>query len=417
MKRIAVIDTCRTPFVRAGGVLAGAHFLDLAVSAVRGLLDRTKIDPVTIDELVCGTVLLDPRMPNWAREVVIRGGLPRTMSAHSVSNNCISGLVAVAQVADAIAVGRINSGLAVGTESMSRPALSLSEQAERFWIALGRAKSFGEILQIALKFRPGFARPIPPSPKEPSTGLTMGQHCELMAQEFHIPREAQDQFALRSHMNAARAEREGFLAEEIVAVGKVTRDNIVRGDTTLEKLAKLRPSFERSEKGTLTPGNSSALTDGAAAVLLMSEDEARTRGLSPLGYIEQIEFSAIDPMEGLLMAPVLAVPKMLSKAGLTLDSIDLFEIHEAFAAQVLCSLAAWEKGWSRHPELKPLGKIPAEKINVNGGSLALGHPFAATAGRLIGTALRELKRRNQQTAVLSICAAGAMGGAALLRRE
>ena len=238
-----------------------------------------------------------------------------------------------------------------------------------------------------------------------------------MAQEFQITRAEQDLLALASHVKAARAEESGFLGQEIESLGGIEKDNLIRRDTTAEKLATLKPAFERSTKGTLTAGNSSSLTDGASALCLISEEQAKRQGREILAFIEAVEFSAVAPEDGLLMAPALALPKLLQKNKLSVADIDIFEIHEAFAAQVLCNLRAWEQGWKRYPELKPIGKIPAEKINVNGGSIALGHPFAATGGRLILSAAYELKRKQQKRAVLSVCAAGAMAAAVLIVRE
>lgn len=417
MQRVAIIDGVRTPFVKAGGVFGRMGALDLATEVTRALLARTPVKGQPIDEFVFSSVLLDPRLPNLAREVIYRSGLPLETAAHFVSNNCISGLLAASHVADGISNGRIGSGIAGGVESMSRPALALRPKAEEFFLGLGRARSLGQKLSLLAGFRPSFILPIPPSPREPSTGLTMGEHCELMAKEFSISREAQDQLASASHQNAARAIQQGVFEGQIVPVAGVTQDNLVRPDTSYEKLSKLKPVFDRSAAGTITAGNASALTDGAAAVLLMSEERARQGGLKPVAFIEAIEFAALPPEAGLLMAPVFALPRLLERAGVSIDQIDLFEIHEAFSAQVLANLEVWEKGWKRFPQLKSVGKIPAEKMNLNGGSVALGHPFAATGGRMLISLARDLERRNLKRGLISICAAGGMAGAALLVRE
>jgi len=255
--------------------------------------------------------------------------------------------------------------------------------------------------------------PIPPSPKEPSTGLTMGQHCELMAQEFNIPRAQQDEIAFRSHQNGARAQSEGMLAQDIITVAGVDKDNLIRADTTLAKLAKLKAVFDRSEKGTITAGNASALTDGASAVVLMSESRAKREGREILAYVNEIEFSAIDPNAGLLMAPALAVPRLLTRAQLRLSDFTMFEIHEAFGAQVACNLKAWESGWGG---AAAIGAIPQERMNINGGSIALGHPFAATGGRLLMAAARAMQKENSKRCLISVCAAGAMAGAMIIER-
>ena len=417
MTRIAIVGGCRTPFVKAGGALGSKSFLDLGIHAVKALTDKLQLKSTEIGELAFGTVLLDPRVPNAARELVIRSGLSPRLPAHFVSNNCISGLVAANMIAEGIRAGRISCGLAGGSESMSRPALSFSPQAERFFLRLFGARSIGKKLSTLSSFKPGYILPQAPSPKEPSTGLTMGQHCELTAQEFGIARGEQDRVAYASHANAAKAQSAGLLAQEIVPIDGVDRDNIIRADTSIEKLAKLPPVFERSAKGTLTAGNSSPLTDGASVVCLMSEDQAKRQGRETLAFLEQVEFSAIAPSDGLLMAPALALPALLQRSNLSLDQIDFFEIHEAFAAQVLSNLMAWEQGWGKYPQLKPIGRIPPEKINVNGGSIAIGHPFAATGGRLILSLANQLKRSGAKTGVISVCAAGAMACAMLLRRD
>lgn len=415
MSKVAIVGGVRTPFVKAGGVFASASFIDMGLHVVQSLVTKIGLDAGKIDELAFSTVLLDPRVPNAAREIVLRSSLPKTVGGHFISNNCISGLVAANFIAESIQSGRIQCGLAGGSESMSRPTLTLRNKGEEFFLKLARARSLGERIKIISSFRPKFLMPVPPSPKEPSTGLTMGQHCELSAQEFSIARAIQDEIALKSHQNAARAKEKGILATEIVEFLGVKQDNLIRSDTTIEKLTKLPPVFERSQKGTISAGNSSALTDGASVVCLMSEEEASRQNKEILGYIEGIEFAAINPNDGLLMAPAIALPKLLAKTKLSIDQIDLFEIHEAFSAQVAANLMLWERGWSKYPQAKSIGKIPAEKINVNGGSIALGHPFAATGGRLILSTVNELRRRRQKTGVISVCAAGAMAAAALIR--
>ncbi len=417
MPRVAIVGGCRTPFVRAGGVFSKYSFLDLGVHVTQALVRRLKLDPSSIEEFIFSTVLLDPRAPNFAREIILRSGLPLSIPAHAVSNNCISGLVSLNMLAEAIRAGRIKVGVGGGAESMSRPTLTLKPKAEAFFLALSRARSLGERLKILASYRLGFVLPVAPSPKEPSTGLSMGQHCELTAQEFGIERELQDRIALRSHKNAARAQESGILTEEIEPFAGVAKDNLIRSDSSIERLAALKPVFDRSPKGTLTAGNSSSLTDGASLVCLMAEDEARKQRREILGFLEACEYSAIAPADGLLMAPALALPKLLQRQGLSLASIDLFEIHEAFAAQVETNLRAWEKGWSKCPQITPIGRVPEEKINVNGGSIAIGHPFAATGGRLLLSAVQQLKRSGKKTAVISVCAAGAMACAMLVRRD
>lgn len=417
MHRVAVVGGVRTPFVKAGGVFADDHFLDLGIHVLKNAVQRLDLEPLDIDELIFGTVLLDPRLPNFAREMVIRSGLPKVLSAHSVSNNCISGLVAINMVAEGIKSGRLKIGLAGGAESMSRPTLTLTSKAEKKFLKLARSRNFADRFSSICKFRPGDFMPQPPSPREPSTGLTMGEHCELTAKEFDIAREIQDEIALKSHLNAAAAQQSGILNLDIVPHRNVAADNIVRPDTSLDKLIKLKPVFDRSAQGTLTAGNSSPLTDGASIVCLMSEEEAKRRGRQILGFLDGVAYAAIAPEDGLLMAPGIAIPKLFHREQIKVDSIDLFEVHEAFAAQVAANLMVWEKGWKKFPNIKPIGKIPAEKINVHGGSIAIGHPFAATGGRLVLGALRALEERKQNKAVISVCAAGAMACAMLVSRS
>jgi acetyl-CoA acetyltransferase family protein len=408
--RVAIVGGVRTPFVKAAGVFARLSSLDLAKHVVVGCVEKVGIDPSLIDELHFGTVLLDPRYPNLAREVILRSGLPKTISGHFVSNNCITGLVAATTAREGIISGRIRAALVGGSESMSTPTLTFPRKGEEFFIRLSRARSLGDKLRVLRKFRPGFVAPQAPSPKEPSTGLTMGQHCELMAQEFGITRAGQDALALRSHQRASVGKERGIAAQQILPLGDVKDDNLVRSDTSLEKLASLPAVFDRSLKGTISAGNASALTDGASAVCLMAESFAKEHRLPILGFIEHVEFASVPPGDGLLMGPALALPRLLGSCGWKVSEIDSFEIHEAFAAQVLCNLHAWKSGWKRYPHMQAIGEIPQDKINVFGGSIALGHPFAATGGRLLLNACHSLHQSGGKRAVISVCAAG--GGAA-----
>lgn len=415
--RVAIVGGVRTPFVKAGGVFSKYSTLDLGKHVVVGCVERLGIDPSIIDELYFGTVLLDPRIPNLAREIILRSGLPKTINGHFVSNNCITGLVAANVAAEGIRAGRIRAAIIGGSESMSTPTLTFPRRGEEFFIRLSRARSLAGRLSLLRRFRPGFVAPQAPSPKEPSTGLTMGQHCELMAQQFRISRGDQDALACRSHRKAAEARTSGVLSQQIIPVGDVKEDNLIRPDSTVEKLASLPAVFDRGSQGTLSAGNSSALTDGASAVCLMSEEFARSQKVPILGYIDRIEFASVPPGDGLLMAPALAVPKLLSSIGLSLSSIDLFEVHEAFAAQVLCNLKAWECGWSNYPDMRAVGAIPEERMNVYGGSIALGHPFAATGGRLLINLCQALRDQGAQRGIISVCAAGGGAAAASISRD
>lgn len=412
--RVAIVGGARTPFVKAAGVFSRYSALDLGKHTVSACLERGGIDPATVDEIFFGTVLLDPRFPNLAREIVLRTGLSKSITGHFIANNCITGLVAASAAHDAITNGRIRCALAGGSESMSRPALTFPGKGEEFFIKLSRLKTLADKLRLLSTFRPGFVVPQAPSPKEPSTGLTMGQHCEIMAKEFGITRREQDEIAFRSHKTAAAAQSAGFFERQIVPLGDVRADNLVRPDTSLEKLAALPPVFDKSAQGTISAGNSSALTDGASVVCLMAEDDAVKGKHEILGFLDGLHFASVPPGDGLLMAPALALPALMKRFSLTLDAIDVFEVHEAFGAQVACNMSAWEKGWKRYPQVEAIGAVPVEKMNLYGGSIAIGHPFAATGGRMILTACQALKDRGGKRAVISICAAGGGAGAALI---
>ncbi len=370
-RRVAVVAGARTPFVKAGKELAGHGPLALAKHAMTGLLERHEVDPNGIEAIAFGVDVPEPYKPNLAREIVLECDLPRSIEAQTVSSYCISGLRTVAIIHDAIATGRIEAGIAGGTESLSHSDVSMF--------------------------------------KEPSTGLTMGQHMELTVKEWKLPRDRQDEIALASHVNAVAARDK--LAGEIIPIDAVERDSGPRDDTSLEALAGLQPVF--AEDGTITAGNASPVTDGAAAVLLMSEERARAEGREPLAFLRAIEFGAIDPTEGLLMAPAVTVPRILQRTGLTLEQMDLIEIHEAFAAQVLANVWAWERGW-RGPAT---GEVDWDRVNVNGSSVAIGHPWAATGGRIVATLTNEMARRDASLGLVSICAAGAMAGAMVYERS
>jgi len=370
-KRVAIVAGGRTPFIKSGKAFAEIDSLAMAVHATRGMLDRSGIGPELIESVVFGTMTPDPLKPNLARELVFEAGLPIQAEAHTVASYCITGLRAVTVVADAIAGGRIDVGLAGGVDSLTRASMDL--------------------------FR------------EPSTGLTMGEHMELTCREWDIPRERQDEVALASHRNAVAAREK--LAGEIHPLLGEEADSGPRADTSLEALAALKPVFD-PEHGTLTAGNSSPVTDGAAAVLLMSEEKAAECGLVPLAYIGGMAYAAHDPSEGLLMAPAISVPRLLESRNLAMEDMDLVEIHEAFAAQALASAAAWERGWKG----APTGPVDWTRVNVNGSSIAVGHPWAATGTRILTTLANEMSRRDARYGLVSICAAGAMAGAFLLER-
>ena len=413
LSRVAIISGARTPFVKAGTFFKKYSPLDLGVHAVNGLIEKHKVNPESIEELVYGIVIYDPKIPNIAREIVFKTSLPSTVRAHTVSNNCITGIHAITAIYDAIVNGRTDVGIAGGTESMSNPPILFGKKLSRIFLDAVSAKSFGAKLSNFLKIRPWHFKPEAPAIAEPSTGLTMGEHTEIMAKDWKIPREEQDEISYRSHMNAHAVTEDGRLKTEIFPLNGIDHDLLIRPDTTPEKLAKLPPVFDRSTRGTITAGNSSPLTDGASAVLLMSEKRASKEGKEPLAFIKAFEYAAIDPNDGLLMAPCVAVPKVLKKAGLKLSDMDIIEVHEAFGAQVACNIRAWENGWKE----EAIGKVDREKLNPLGSSIAVGHPFAATGGRIVTTLANELKRRNSKYGLISICAAGAMAAAMILERD
>jgi acetyl-CoA acetyltransferase family protein len=369
-RRVAIVAGMRTPFVKAGNAFRDMGPLRLAREAVRGLIERHRIPPDAIEALVFGVTVPEPGRPNLAREIVFEEGLPSHIEAQTLSSYCITGLRTIAGLADAIRAGRIDCGVAGGVDSLSHSD--------------------------------------PSTFREPSTGLTMGEHTEHTRKEWDIPRRRQDEVALASHRNAVAAAEK--LREEIFPVAGVERDTGPRADTTLEALEALKPAFD--PEGTLTAGNSSPVTDGASALYLVCEERAEREGREPLAFLRTMTFAALDPSEGLLMAPAITVPRALSKSGLKLADVDLIEIHEAFAAQVLANAAAWEQGWKG----APTGALDWDRVNVNGSSLALGHPWAATGGRIVTTLANEMARRNARYGLVSICAAGGMAGAFILER-
>ena len=411
-RRVAVVGGARTPFARAGTVFRKYSALDLSVHSIDGLLEKQDLDPDSVDELVFGITVLDPRIPQFAREVAFSSALPSTVRALTVVDNCITATSAITSIYDSISSGRAEIGVAGGVESMSNPAVLFSRRASRVFLDAAAARTFGHRLRALARLRPRDFKPGTPGVQEPSTGLSMGEHTELTVKEWKISREEQDGIAFRSHMNAHRATQDGRLKAEIHPLDDIDHDLFIRPDTSMEKLAKLPPVFDRSPTGTLSAGNSSPLTDGAAAVLLMSEDRAQKENREPLAFIKAFEFAAIDPRDGLLMAPGVAVPRLLRKTGLTLADMDLIEMHEAFGGQVASNLRAWEQGWKE----PAIGSVDREKLNQLGSSIAIGHPFAATGARIVTTLANEMKRRDAKYGLVSICAAGAQASAMILER-
>ena len=423
--RVAIVAGCRTPFARSGTVYRDMTAVDLATACVRELLERTEIDPAAVGTVVMGQVVPSVKAPNLGREVVLRTTLPRSVPAHTVNRACASACEAIAEVASAILLGHADTGIAGGAESLSDVPILHSRRMARALVDAQKARSLGERLAVFSRIRPRDLVPQAPAIAEPSTGLTMGQSAEKMARENGISRREQDEIALASHRNAARAIEEGRLAPETCAVlvpptyeTAVTADNLVRKDTTLEALAALKPVFDR-RYGTVTAGNSSALTDGAAAVLLMSEEKARAEGREPLAFVRSWAVAAVDPGGQLLMGPGLAVPLALERAGVELSDVGLLEMHEAFGAQVASNIQALEsEAWAKETlgRSRPVGRVDRDKLNVNGGSIALGHPFGATGARIATTLACEMKRRGAGLGLLSVCAQGGMGFAMVLER-
>jgi len=412
-KRVAVVKGLRTPFTKAGTHFKNITAVDQGVHIINGLLKQSNLPVGLIEQLAFGVVLQDPSMPNIARGIVFRSDLPTTVHAHSVSNNCITGIEAVTSIGQSILSGQIEMGIAGGAESMSNPPIMFHNDFARILADFAMSKSVAGRISSALRIRPWHFLPKTPAVAEPSTGLTMGEHCEIMAKQWKISRQVQDEIAFRSHVNANKATDDGRLKPEILPLADLAKDTLIRADSSLEKLSKLKPVFDKSPAGTITAGNSSALTDGASAVVLMSEKRAKEEGVEVLAYIKAFEYAAISPDEGLLMAPGIAVPRLLRKTGLMLQDLGVIEAHEAFGAQVACNLKAWESGWHG---ASPLGKVDLEKLNPCGGSIAVGHPFSATGCRIMITLANEMQRRDAQYGLLSICAAGGMAAAMLLER-
>jgi len=410
--RVAVIGGARTPFSKAGTNLKDHTALELGTHSVDGALDKLDLDPAIVDQLIYGIVTLDARVPHLAREVNFASKLPDSVRSVTVTDNCITSITAIEAVHDAIVAGRARVGIAGGVESMSNPSVLWSRNATRVLSDLQGAKTVSDKARILARLRPGDFVPRPPGVTEPSTGLSMGEHTEITVKEWGISGVEQDEIAYRSHMNAAAATEDGRLPSEISPLDGIVSDTIIRPKTSMEKLAKLSPVFDRSETGTITAGNSSPLTDGAASVVLMSESAASEYGYEPLVFVKAIEFAAISPDDGLLMGPGVTVPRMLARAGMELDDFDLIEMHEAFGGQVASNLAAWEQGWKEDP----IGKVDRDKLNVVGGSIAIGHPFAATGARIVTQLANEMARRDSRYGLISICGAGATAAAMILER-
>ena len=426
VRRVAILGGNRIPFARSNTIYAKASNQDMLVSTLQGLIDRFNLHGLRLGEVVGGAVMKHARDFNLVRESVLSTTLAPETPAYDIQQACGTGLEAAMLVANKITLGHIECGIAGGVDTTSDAPMGLNEKLRKILLQVNRARTAGQRLGALSQVRPQMLfKPTLPRNGEPRTGYSMGEHCELMAAEWGIAREHQDALALRSHQNLASAFEQGFFNDLMTPFQGITRDNNLRADLSMDKLRSLRPCFDkkvRPEQGTLTPGNSTPLTDGASAVLLASEDWAAARGLPVLAYLSFSEVAAVDfvnKKEGLLMAPAYAVPRMLARANLRLQDFDFYEIHEAFAAQVLCTLKAWEDPEFCKTRLgldQPLGAIDRDKLNIHGSSLAAGHPFAATGGRIVATLAKMLAQRGHGRGLISICAAGGQGVVAILER-
>jgi acetyl-CoA C-acetyltransferase len=423
-RKVAIVGGTRIPFCRSNTLYAQRSNQDMLTAAFKALVDKHQLHGEQLGEAQAGAVLKHSRDFNLCREAVMSSGLAMETPASDVQMACGTGLQATINIANKIALGQIDVGLAGGVDTASDAPIGINEKLRRVLLKANAAKTTGARIKALTGLRPQhFFMPATPSVMETRTRMSMGQHCELMAQEWKIKREDQDQLAFLSHKNAAKAYDEGFYKDLVVPYSGAERDNNLRADTTLEKLSTLGPAFDKkSGRGTLTAGNSTPLTDGASAVLLASEDWAKAHGMKVLAYLTGAQTAAVDfvnKKEGLLMAPAYAVPRMLKRAGIMLQDFDFYEIHEAFAAQVLCTLKAWNDPKFCKDRLglpAPLGEIDRAKLNIKGGSVAMGHPFAATGGRILATLAKIIDQNGGGRGLVSICAAGGLGVTAILER-
>ncbi len=422
VRRVAIIGGVRIPFARAYTAYAKASNQDMLTAALRAVVDRFKLQGQRLGDVAAGAVIKHTKDYNLTRECVLSSGLDAQTPGVDLQRACGTGLEAAILIGNKIALGQIDSGIAGGTDSISDAPISYPRSYQQLLLASARGRTFGQRIGPWLKLRPKHFKPVLPAVVEPRTGLSMGQSTEIMAKRWQISRQDQDQLAYESHMKAAAAWKEGFYDDLVVEYAGLKVDNNMRADTSLEKLAKLRPSFDPTG-GTITAGNATPLTDGASAVLLASEEWAAKRNLPVLAYLRYGKAWAVDfasGKEGLLMAPAYSVPAMLTDAGLTLQDFDYYEIHEAFAAQVLCTLKAWESPqWCRDALglAAPLGSINRSKLNVKGGSIASGHPFAATGTRIVGSLAKILAANpSARRGLISVCTAGGMGVTAIVER-
>ena len=420
-RKVAIVGGLRIPFCRAHTGYFGKSNQDMLTAVLKAMVERFNLQGVALGDVSAGAVIKHSRDWNLAREAVLGSGLSPETPAFDLQRACGTSLEAAILIGNKIALGQIDAGIAAGTDSISDAPIVYPDEYRHILLSSARGRSLGQRLKPFLGLRPRHFKPGLPSVVEPRTGLSMGQSTELTAKEWNITREAQDELAYESHHRAAAAYDEGFYSDLLTPFNGVTEDNNMRRDTTIEKLATLKPVFDRKGGGTMTAGNSTPLTDGAAGVLLASEEWARERGLPILAYLRYGKAAAVDfiESEGLLMAPAYAMSNMLKDANLSFADIDLFEIHEAFAAQTLATLKAWESPEYCRDRLgrdAPLGPIDRSKLNIKGGSLAVGHPFAATGARILAALAKMLAERESGRGVISVCTAGGMGVTAIVEK-
>jgi acetyl-CoA C-acetyltransferase len=422
VRRVVIVGGLRIPFVRAMGAYAECSNQDMLTAVLRGLVARHQLEGVRLGDVAAGAVLKHARDFNLVRECVLGSGLSPETPGLDLQRACGTSLEAAGLIGMKIALGQIEAGIAGGVDTASDAPIGVNERLRRLMLRSARGRTLGERVSPWLGMRPGHLKPSLPAVVEPRTGLSMGQSCELMARQWGISRESQDELALESHRRAAAAYDEGFYSDLLIEYQGIAQDDNLRRDTSLERLARLKPAFPMDGSGTLTAGNSTPMTDGASAVLLATEDWARARDLPVQAYLRYLKVAAVDFVggeDGLLMAPAFAVPRMLADAGLMLQDFDYYEIHEAFAAQVLCTLKAWESTEFCRDRLGlagPLGSIDRARLNVKGSSLAVGHPFAATGTRILATLAKLLAQRGAGRGLISVCTAGGMGVTAIVEK-
>lgn len=421
LKKVAILGGQRIPFVRSFTSYGRTTSQEMLTATVNALIDKYHLQGKLLGDVAFGAVMVNPSDFNLTREVVLGTQLDPRTPGYNVQRACGTGLETTWQIGLKIAAGEIESGMSGGVDTNTDLPVALQRSTVAKIMDLRGAKSIGQKFKALSSFRPSDVKPVFPAVVEPRTGKSMGEHCELMVQEWKVTREEQDQLAFESHQKAAKAYADGFYKDLVVPFKGLSKDAFVRPDTSMEKLAKLKPAFDFTGKGTLTAGNSTPLTDGAAAVLLGSEEWAQKNNLPVLAYLTDVSVAAVDYVhgEGLLMAPTKAVADLLTRNNLSLQDFDYYEIHEAFAGQVLCNLKAWESEDYCKNKLglpKALGSIDRAKMNVKGGSVALGHPFSGTGGRIVASLAKILSEKGQGRGLISICTAGGMGVAAILER-